>query len=97
MLRVWFSIDPEEVRQVCIECDYYTGGTCKEYYAMLSRYADEVIVSSTDLEKALEFLAEDIKTHSHTEDSVVEIARKLTFTAVRVEIARKLTVRVEMV
>ena len=72
-------LDREDVRQMCIAHQYYTRGDCRAYENMLglldlprSKYTGSNI-SAVKLEE----IAEDIKDHSNTEDSVLDIMQTL--------------------
>lgn len=60
----------DDVRQVCINHNYYTRGDNDAYQNMFDN-CGYVNVES------LEYIAKDIKDHSDTEDSVLEIMRNL--------------------
>lgn len=57
----------EAVRSMCIHYDYYTGGTCEQYSKMF-----EMCGKINEPQQVIK-IAEDIKSHSHTEDTVEEI------------------------
>ena len=72
-------LDREDVRQMCIAHQYYTRGDCRAYENMLglldlprSKYTGSNISADK-----LEEIAEDIKDHSDTEDTVREIMENL--------------------
>ena len=72
-------LDREDVRQMCIAHQYYTRGDCRAYENMLglldlprSKYTGSNISADK-----LEEIAEDIKDHSDTEDTVREIMESL--------------------
>lgn len=60
----------EDVREVCIRHQYYTRGDCGAYQNMFEHCG----YVSAD---TLEVIAKDIKDHSNTEDSVLDIMRTL--------------------
>lgn len=60
----------EDVREVCIRHRYYTRGDCWAYQNMF----DHCGYVSAD---TLEVIAKDIKDHSNTEDSVLDIMQTL--------------------
>lgn len=60
----------EDVREVCIRHRYYTRGDCWAYQNMF----DHCGYVSAD---TLEVIAKDIKDHSKTEDSVLDIMQTL--------------------
>lgn len=59
-----------DVRQVCIANDYYTRGDCQAYSDMFEMCG--YVTPDT-----LENIATDIKSHSDTEDSVLDIMKTL--------------------
>lgn len=72
-------LDREDVRQMCIAHQYYTRGDCRAYENMLglldlprSKYTGSNISADK-----LEEIAENIKDHSDTEDTVREIMENL--------------------
>lgn len=72
-------LDREDVRQMCIAHQYYTRGDCRAYENMLglldlprSKYTGSNISANK-----LEEIAEDIKDHSNTEDTVRDIMEYL--------------------
>ena len=72
-------LDREDVRQMCIAHQYYTRGDCRAYENMLglldlprSKYTGSNISADK-----LEEIAEDIKDHSDTEDTVRDIMENL--------------------
>lgn len=69
-MKIMTKVSISDLRKVCIKNNYYTAGDCKAYDAMLTMF-DEV-----DGEK-IEILAKDIKEHSHTDDTVLEIAAEI--------------------
>lgn len=80
-------LDREDVRQMCIAHQYYTRGDCRAYENMLglldlprSKYTGSNISADK-----LEEIAEDIKDHSDTEDTVRDIMENLCF-HIRVEL-----------
>lgn len=60
----------DDVRQVCIDNQYYTKGDCQAYENMFEHCG---YVSA----ESLEHIATDIKFHSDTEDSVFHIMQTL--------------------
>ena len=60
----------EDVREVCIRHQYYTRGDCEAYQNMV----DHCGYVNAD---TLEVIAKDIKDHSNTEDSVLDIMQTL--------------------
>ena len=58
------------VREVCISHQYYTRGDCEAYQNMF----DHCGYVNAD---TLEVIAKDIKDHSNTEDSVLDIMQTL--------------------
>lgn len=60
----------EEVIEVCRDNDYYTRGDCEDYSNLLD-------MCGYVTEESLEIIANDIKNHSVTEDSVFDIMRIL--------------------
>ena len=60
----------EDVREVCIRHQYYTRGDCEAYQNMF----DHCGYVNAD---TLEVIAKDIKDHSNTEDSVLDIMQTL--------------------
>lgn len=77
-MRLAKVLDKEEVRQMCIAHQYYTRGDNKAYENMLglldtfSKYSGSNITAGR-----LEEIAEDIKMHSDTEDTVRDIMENL--------------------
>ena len=72
-------LDREDVRQMCIAHQYYNRGDCRAYENMLglldlprSKYTGSNISADK-----LEEIAEDIKDHSNTEDTVRDIMENL--------------------
>lgn len=59
-----------DVREVCIRHQYYTRGNCEEYDNMF-QHCGYVTADS------LEVIARDIKDHSNTDDSVLDIMQTL--------------------
>lgn len=71
-MEIEIVISSHMLRDLCIEHNYYTGGTIKDYYNLLYSYDcvpldGEYIVA----------MAADIKQHSTTEDTVQEIAQRI--------------------
>lgn len=64
VLTVW------DVREVCIRHQYYTRGDCEDYQNMFEHCG--YVNADT-----LEVIAKDIKDHSNTEDSVLDIMKTL--------------------
>lgn len=60
----------EDVREVCIRHQYYTRGDCEAYQNMFECCG---YVNADSLEE----IAKDIKDHSNTEDSVLDIMQTL--------------------
>ena len=60
----------DEVREVCIRHQYYTKGTCQEYENLFE-------MCGYVTPDSLENIAKDIKDHSDTEDSVLDIMKTL--------------------
>ena len=60
----------EDVREVCIHHQYYTKGTCQEYENLFE-------MCGYVTPDSLENIAKDIKDHSNTEDSVLDIMKTL--------------------
>ena len=72
------TLRPEDVRQVCIENNYYTRGDCKAYEEMFSMLDYRSKVSDSNISSGrLYDIAEDIKDHSDTEDTIEDIMSKL--------------------
>ena len=72
------TLRQEDVRQVCIEKDYYTRGDCKSYEEMFSMLDYRSKVSDSNISSGrLYDIAEDIKDHSDTEDTIEDIMSKL--------------------
>lgn len=63
-------LEAEEVRMVCIRHKYYTRGDCSAYENMFS-------LCGYVTEDSLDAIATDIKNHSNTEDSVLDIMQTL--------------------
>lgn len=78
MYRIAKTLSPESVRQVCISHNYYTRGTCKDYEEMFSILDYKTKLSGSNISSLrLEEIAEDIKIHSNTEDTVEDIMSNL--------------------
>ena len=76
--RIAKILSPESVRQVCISHNYYTRGTCRDYDKMFSILNYKTKVSGSNISPLrLEEIAEDIKIHSNTEDTVEDIMSNL--------------------
>ena len=73
MFKIKRVVEAAKLRAMCIRYDYYTRGSNEAYGEMLLKYdfSDEIA------EKELEWLAENIKSHSDTEDDVCIIAFKI--------------------
>ena len=69
MLKIKRSVEASKLRRMCIEHNYYTRGDNEAYGNMLLKYEYKEVN-----EPELQWLAEDIKSHSNTEDEVVRIA-----------------------
>ena len=71
-------LEREDVRQVCIRHNYYTAGTCEEYEEMFSMLDKVSPVSKSNITTSkLEMIANDIKEHSVTSDTLEEIMETL--------------------
>ena len=62
-------VEASKLRRMCIEHNYYSLGCNEDYGLMLLKYEGQPVT-----EAEIEWLAEDIKSHSDTEDTVVSIA-----------------------
>ena len=73
MFKIRRVVEAARLRALCIKYDYYTLGCNEDYGEMLLKYdfADNVA------EPELQWLAENIKSHSDTEDDVRIIAFKI--------------------
>ena len=69
MMKFEHRLRADKVRQMCINYDYYTCGDCRAYENMFNMFMNEKDVTPELLMK----VAEDIKLHSDTYDSVQEI------------------------
>lgn len=70
MMKIVTKVSPDSLRQVCIKNDYYTLGNNEDYQKMLTMF------NEVDGEK-IEILAKDIKEHSHTDDTIIEISAEI--------------------
>ena len=71
-------LDSEDVRQVCINHNYYTRGTCEEYAEMFKMLDYETPLAKHNITSSrLTMIARDIKEHSVTDDTVDEIMENL--------------------
>ena len=77
--RITRTLSMESVRQVCINHNYYTRGTCQEYEDMFKDYLTHKteISGSNITSRRLHELAMDIKDHSETEDTIEDIMSNL--------------------
>lgn len=74
MYKLRRTLSVEDVRQVCVNNNYYTAGDSRAYKEMFSLLEPELKTSGSNITAGrLEMIAEDIKDHSVTEDSVLEI------------------------
>lgn len=73
--RITRTLSMESVRQVCINHNYYTRGTCQEYEDMFKDYLTyKTKTSGSNItSNRLYELAMDIKDHSDTEDTIEDI------------------------
>lgn len=69
MYKIIRRVEPMKLRELCIDRHYYTKGDCEAYGEMLFKYDGKDI----DI-KEIEWLANDIKSHSDTEEEVIDIA-----------------------
>ena len=69
MLRFVKYVEASNLRRMCIEHNYYSLGCNEDYGLMLLKYHGQPVA-----EAEVEWLAKDIKSHSDTEDEVVNIA-----------------------
>lgn len=68
------TLSKESVRQMCIEHNYYTCGDNEQYGHMFSLLDHQSKVTGSNISVyRLEEIAEDIKLHSKTEDTVEDI------------------------
>lgn len=68
------TLRPEDVRLVCIDHNYYTCGDNEEYDNMFSMLKGETQVTHSNITgHRLQKIAEDIKDHSDTEETVEDI------------------------
>lgn len=72
-------LSADDVREVCVSHHYYTCGTNREYDEMLSMVNHILKSGSNITAERLNMMAEDIKDHSRTEDSVEDIMNALAF------------------
>ncbi len=76
--RLRKSLSVYDVRRVCIEHDYYTRGDNKAYEEMFRMLDNKSRVTGSNISAyRLEMIAEDIKAHSNTEDTVEDIMSAL--------------------
>lgn len=68
LMRFGHYLIAETVRSMCIHYDYYTCGDNEAYSKMF-----EMCGEITEPQQVIK-IAEDIKSHSHTEDTVEDIA-----------------------
>lgn len=72
--RISRVLSPEDVRQVCINNRYYTRGDSRAYENMFSMLENRTKHSGSNITAyKLQEIAEDIKDHSDTEDTVEDI------------------------
>jgi hypothetical protein len=74
------SLDPERLRQLCIEKEWYTKGTVEAYNAMLTSAKDATVSVGEDLRIAVSKLieiAENIFSVSETDYTIPMIVREL--------------------
>lgn len=68
------TLRAEDVRGVCIDHNYYTCGDNREYSEMFSMLNRETRVTHSNITgHTLQRIAEDIKDHSDTEETVEDI------------------------
>lgn len=68
----------EDVRDVCIKHNYYTAGDCEEYEQMFKMLDWESPLSKSNISTfRLEMIANDIKEHSITDDTLDDIMETL--------------------
>ena len=70
MFKIKRMIEVARLRGMCIKHNYYTRGDNEAYGEMLLKYQFNDDITETELE----WLANDIKSHSDTEDEVITIA-----------------------
>ena len=71
-------LDKSDVRQVCINHNYYTAGTCEEYAEMFKMLDYETPLAKHNITPyRLQLIATDIKEHSVTNDTVEDIMENL--------------------
>ena len=71
-MKIVTKVSISKLRQVCIKNNYYTAGDCRAYNAMLTMFEGRPVNGDR-----IEILAKDIKEHSHTDDTVLEIAAEI--------------------
>lgn len=77
-----------DVRRLCIDRDYYTCGDNDQYAAMFALFDRPLRTGSNITAMRLEAVAEDIKVHSDTTDTVEDILSALAH-LIRVEVLYK--------
>lgn len=76
--RLCKTLSVEDVREVCISHQYYTRGDSRAYEEMFSLLAFRTKTTGSNITSVrLEDIAQDIKDHSDTEDSVLDIMESL--------------------
>lgn len=73
------TLRPEDVRMVCIDHNYYTCGDNEEYGNMFSMLDMKIGAAHSNINGyRLQMIAEDIKAHSDTEETVEDIVWALS-------------------
>ena len=76
--RITRTLSKESVRQVCVNHQYYTRGDNRAYMEMFSMLDYTTKTSGSNITSGrLYDIAEDIKDHSDTDDSIEEIMSNL--------------------
>lgn len=78
MLKIINKITAGIIREVCVENNYFTLGDNETYSKLLQDFDDRKMGVIS-----YEFLAERIKSHSVTEDRVIDIATKLLHASIQ--------------
>ena len=80
MKKMCKLLSKDNIRELCIDNNYYTRGSNEDYANLMSMvdYESKKSKSNANLDR-LELLARDIKEHSDTDDSVDRIMARLGF------------------
>lgn len=72
-MKIIRRVCTDDLVKMCINYNYYTKGDCVAYGNMLFKFKGTESITI----KEIEWLANDIKDHSDTEDDVVNIAYRI--------------------